>query len=954
MTEASKPVRERAGWREGYLAAVVAGFVAFCMGPALVGAKTLLSVNLLSNFYPWISLHGDNLPGHESCTGDTVDAVMPQIAAARSALYSGHILDWQSVIGGGGPLLGVPDAGLLDPLSLPYFILPLWMAPAFVALLELLVGIGGTFLFLRLHRMSRPASMLAGLIFVTSGFMVMWSNWPQTRVAALIPAVFWSVERLIQRTRLRDTVLVAVVIASMLLGGFPQVTGFTLYLASGYLVVRVILLHRRALGQAVRTIALAAGGLVLGVLLAGVQMLPFLYFFTHSDLGYRTGDAKLGLPLSGLLTLFAPNSYGLCVFPQATRGTTNPVELVAYVGAGALILAIAGAAFGWRRRSTSGAGDDSAGTGLRGYFVAATVVIVALGWASPTARSIAAGLPVFADNFIGRIRSVLGFGLAVLAGIGFDWMTSVRTSGERSVNWVRALWAGAVMLLSAGTGLLVLRQAHRSAYSGGYWPALERALRVPALLLVVAVIVVALSRLRITGLQTAAFLILPVLVAAQGAQFFHTVLPGDSKANFYPDTPTHQYLAKHLGHDSFASSARTMYTATALYYGLRTPTGHLFITPTWQALLQKVDPHVLSTPTFSDFTAALNDTTIADQPILDRLGVKYFVLPPSEVAGVGQALPSLDGTEVAPSGEPACTIPGQPIRGVRFEVARSMTAANATRGITLDVTIRNGDTAVDSGIFLASSVAAGTTETVAVAGESLNAGDGPLTVSIRAVGATSALVLGSHQGQVACSAISPAPDGLRLVFADSGSVIYQRLTALPRIRWEPTATVIADQSARLAALEHGVAPQEVVLSAPGPLGSGQPATVQIGSDIGGHISAEVHADGGGYLVVADSMQQPGWSVTVDGKAAHLVDADEAIVAVYVPAGDHNVDFDYRTPGQAAGLVMSAVALLLIVVVLGWDRLVSIVGFDRRHGRHSSAGRRRRGRVRATDTGEGDT
>jgi len=62
----------------------------------------------------------------------------------------------------------------------------------------------------------------------------MWTNWPQTRVAALIPALFWTVERLIQRRRPGDVALVAVVIGSMLFGGFPAVTGWALYFAGIY------------------------------------------------------------------------------------------------------------------------------------------------------------------------------------------------------------------------------------------------------------------------------------------------------------------------------------------------------------------------------------------------------------------------------------------------------------------------------------------------------------------------------------------------------------------------------------------------------------------------------------------------------------------------------------------------------------------------------------------------
>ena len=51
--------------------------------------------------------------------------------------------------------------------------------------------IGGMVLFLRRLKLSRPAAWLGWLVFASSAFMVVWTNWPQTRTAALIPALFW-------------------------------------------------------------------------------------------------------------------------------------------------------------------------------------------------------------------------------------------------------------------------------------------------------------------------------------------------------------------------------------------------------------------------------------------------------------------------------------------------------------------------------------------------------------------------------------------------------------------------------------------------------------------------------------------------------------------------------------------------------------------------------------------
>lgn len=908
--------------------AVLAGFLAYCVGPSLVGLRTLISVNLLSVFYPWIAAHGSDLLGHESCTGDTIDAVMPGIQHVRSELFAGHLANWQSVVGGGSALAGMPNLGLLDPISLPYWILPLWLAPAFVVLLQIVVAVGGTYLFLRQFRVSRAAGLLAGFVYATSGFMVVWTNWPQTRVAALIPALFWSVERLVKRRRVRDTPLIAVVVASMLLGGFPAVTGYALYMAAGYLIVRVVLVHRSKWRSAMRTVGLAAGGLVLGALLAMVQLLPFAYFYADTNLGYRTGDAKAGLPLSGLTTLFAPNSFGLCVYGHPYHGAVNPIELVAYVGAAGLVLAVAGAAFGPARDRLQGR------SGLSVYFVVACVVIILLGWASPTMRSAVASLPVFAGNFIGRIRSVLGFGLAVLAAFGFDWMTAARDRPLLPPRPSRVVWPAVVVLGSIAAGVVILTDAHRAASSGGYETSLRNALVVPVVLVVLTAVLVLLARWNSALTRNLAFVVVPLLVVGQGAQFFHTVLPGDNPANFYPDTATHKFLAAHLGHDRFASSGGTMYPATALYYDLRTPTGHTFQETAWQNLLKAVDPAVMASPTFSNFTSAIGTQNIAHEPILDQMGVKYFVVQPTDLTGIREPLPAGDGVVTAGAGpghaQPAvdCQLPAQAVRGVTFLLAQPLSPAGS-KGMTLDVTVHDGSSAVSSGLYLGGGLAAGTPVAIPIAGESLPSSPGRMTVRLQARGARGPLTVTARSGSAVCAPVLPTNDGLRLVFADPGSIVYQRLTALARIRWASRSVTVRNPSTRVTDLKSGIPPDEVILDSGGPAASGRPATVSVLEDAHGSIAAKVAAGGGGYLVVADALQQPGWSVTVDGHKTALVPVDDAMAAAYVPAGLHTVRFTYTQPGQIAGLVVSGVAAVIILALLVYP-----VSVDRRRRRRT--------------------
>jgi Bacterial membrane protein YfhO len=920
---APDPLPSRRSWRDVYAWVVVAAGTVFCLGPSLVGARTLISVDTLTNFLPWRANGFDGL-GHEACSGDTVDSVMPGIAYFRRELFSGHLPNWQNIVAGGSPLGSVPDLGLLNPLSLPYFVLPLSVAPAFVVLLSWVVAIGGTYLFLRRFHVSRFAATMAGFIFATSGFMVMWTNWPQTRVAAWIPALFWALERLISRRRPLDLVLFGAILASMLLGGFPVVTGYTLYMAAAYLIVRVWILYRGSLREGVIAVAMAAGGVLLGGALSALQMLPFLKWYEIAPLSYRSGDALLGLPNSSLFTLVSPNANGLCLAGKSSGVNGSPIELVSYIGAAALVLAVAGAAFGLVRLRP---GDR----GVRGFFVGAVVIILLLGWASPTARHITASLPIFADNVIGRIRSVLGFGLAVLAALGLDWITSAGApkagldappaqdglGARASRAGVSRAWPWVVWIGAAVAGVLVVRAANRNSFAGHYHQSLVNTSRIPVLLLGVALVIVALRRVSPSQTRVLAAVVIPVLVVAQGSQFFHAVLPGDDPANFYPDTPTHEFLESHLGHDRYTASNMDMYPATSLYYGIRTPTGHAFHEPQWVDLLQRVDPNVMLTPTFSDFGPSLNQDTVANQPILDDMGVKYFVASPDDLAGTAEPVPPAVGSLSSADGPVACSVPGQPIRGVTVRLGQALVPSVPSKGVTVLVTVKAAGETISSGRFLTGGAPAGMLLSIAVAGEGLTNG-GRLALSFSESGARGPLVVSGTGTTAACAPVTPRSDGLKLVFADPASIVYQRLTALPRIRWASSAVVIPAAAARLSALAHGIPGDQVVLSRPGPPGSGRAAGVTVTADSGDQIAAQVNAAGGGYLVVADAMQEPGWSATVDGKAARLVPADHAMVAVFVPAGHHQVSIKYSAPGQLAGFAISAVAIVISVTIVAWE------------------------------------
>jgi hypothetical protein len=65
------------------------------------------------------------------------------------------------------------------------------------------------------------------------------------------------------------------------------------------------------------------------------------------------------------------------------------------------------------------------------------------------------------------------------------------------------------------------------------------------------------------------------------------------------------------------------------------------------------------------------------------------------------------------------------------------------------------------------------------------------------------------------------------------------------------------------------------------------------------VSLEAGSDRPALLVLSDALA-PGWTATVDGKAAEILPANYLVRGVWIGAGEHIVAFRYRTPGLRPG------------------------------------------------------
>lgn len=887
----------------------VAGLVlvAGTIGPPLVGRGVFLPTDALSSAYPWRATQdpvAENY-AHHGEVGDTVDTIFPSRALFAEAARDGDFLGWAPWSAGGTAIGGTGAVATLSPTQLLYIALPTWYAPVAVKVLQMAVAIGFTYLFCRRLAIDKVAAGLAGLAFAGSGFMVMWTNWPHPEVAALIPALFWAVERFLQKPSLRTAPPIAVVVLLLMVGNFPAIVFHAFYVLAPYVLVRTIALHRESLRRVAGPLAGSAGAVVTGVLLSSAALLPFYLRLGFLGASSRAQRPEANLGLESLVTTVAPKALGLSTEAPAAPyfGGHVQIETVSFIGVTSVILALVAVAL-----PRPGAALGQA----RAVFGIATAVI---GWASFAGGDLLRflqRLPGFEESFVGRTRAILGFMVAVLAAIGVQSIMDRRWP----VGWRQWARVGAVVVASGLVATTALRHARDLEQAAGLAGALRSALELPVVvaLATVAVLVV----MRFGGRQTAALAAgaLPLLLVVESLALALPLLPNEDRDTVYPTTPGIDFLAANIGHERVAAQDLTLFAGATGMFGLRQVTGHSFYSPTWKHAVTTVDGNAFSRS--STFAFLGGTPEVVTSPMLDRLGARWF-------AAVPGALPVGARDTTAAAAAPC----DQTVELADGEtVTSSVPAANGLRGVVLAVceptqlpepaalAITVPEASATGRRPMAEAVSPG--ELALAVPEVDTGGPGELEVQLTLTdaGGSTLRLAADGDGRAIADPVRPDEDGLRVAYADD-LVVYERTDALPRIRWAGSADVETDPLERLQRLANGTMPADVVLlSDDGPAGSGAPGVVDVRLDAPTSIAVDVTADGDGYLVVADALQH-GWRAEVDGEPADLVAADHAGVAVHVPEGTHTVTLRYHAPGQRAGLGISAVTLAGLVAVWSW-------------------------------------
>ncbi len=415
--------------------------------PAVFGGRVLLPADMIFDNDPlWQPLAPEGYvhPANQILS-DQVYAFFPWRVFAVRLLTQGHLPLWNPYISGGQPFVGNAQSAIFSPFNLLGYLFPLYSSYVVTAILRLFVAGISTFLFAREIGLSRPGALLAMAAFTFSGPMIIWLGYPLSPVIAWLPAMLLTVERALTKRSGLYVIASGLTIGAQFLGGHPE-TSFHVMLAwAAYALYRAVSLEGwrplRLLPQLMRVVTAAA----IGVLLAAIQLLPFVEAFFHSGALSIKDAGTLGRASAFIVHLFfewhdwptavtalLPQYFGTDLDGSYWFPYNNCVEQNTYTGVLPLALATM-----VTLRNLSG---RSSRRNQVLFFALAAVACLGIALRLPVLNAVNY-LPLFNIVANGRMRLIYAFAVAILAGLGLDEISKGHEHSRRTTLRILVLSA---------------------------------------------------------------------------------------------------------------------------------------------------------------------------------------------------------------------------------------------------------------------------------------------------------------------------------------------------------------------------------------------------------------------------------------------------------------------------------------------------------------------------------
>jgi O-antigen/teichoic acid export membrane protein len=441
--------------------------------PQTIGGRTLIPAENLFQYEPYATyrevVNAPEIP-HNHLLSDLILENYQWKSFIRAQIAQGEVPLWNPYQFSGIPFLAAGQHSALYPISIIYYIMPLWLAYGWFTVVNLWLAGVFMYLFGRGLGISRTGAMLAGVIYQFCGF-VLASVVFQMMIGALpwLPLMLLMAEYIVREQSLfgRKTAVPWVAIGAAALGmnvlaGHVEVTLYSLLITGYYAGFRWVMDWWRNRHHAVtlRKAGWLLSMVILGIGLAAIQFFPLVEF---ANTNWRSERSNLETvlsyahPVRDVLQFIMPNFYGNPAHHQVFDvfdftwhsdygvktntdwGIKNYVEGALYLGILPLILAayaVVDSIANWytnkgkARLAPINDGEMGSGGEVHAIFASLGLISLTLMFGAPTYALLFA-LPGFNQlNSPFRWIFALTVCVALLAAFGFDSL--MRRAAEKS------------------------------------------------------------------------------------------------------------------------------------------------------------------------------------------------------------------------------------------------------------------------------------------------------------------------------------------------------------------------------------------------------------------------------------------------------------------------------------------------------------------------------------------
>lgn len=294
--------------------------------PQTLGGKTLIPTENLFQYEPYATDREAVLAPerpHNHLVSDLILENYQWKAFIRGQIAEGEVPLWNSHQFSGIPFLAAGQHSALYPLSIVYYVLPLWLAYGWFTVLNLWLAGVFMFFFARGLGIGRAGAMLAGVIYQFGGFVIA-SVVFQMMIGAIpwLPLMLLMIEFIIRKKRLfgRKTAIPwvaigATALAMNILAGHVEITLYGLLISGFYAGGRWLhdFVRVRSISEMLSQAGWMLAMIFLGMGLAAIQFLPLFEFAGINWRAERSDYATVASyahPNRDILQFALPNFYG--------------------------------------------------------------------------------------------------------------------------------------------------------------------------------------------------------------------------------------------------------------------------------------------------------------------------------------------------------------------------------------------------------------------------------------------------------------------------------------------------------------------------------------------------------------------------------------------------------------------------------------------------------------------